>query len=739
MNSRLSQSLLIIVACGLFAINASAQRHAHQIVPITRSFLPPQSSAIQVTKIDARIQIDDQLAVTTLDICLHNPSSRQLESEIVLPVPAGSVLRKFTFQGNKLEATAKILRKDEARKIYESIVAKMRDPALLEFVGTDLIQSSVFPVPARGDQRVQITWEQLLTAEGNRIDYVLPRSEALDYRVPWTFTVKANSSGPGIASLYSPSHELKQKRHDAKHITASGATCSDPGPFQISILRNKTDKLTASLVAYPDPKIGGGYFMILTAPPAPDKATKKSAMAREVTVVIDRSGSMRGEKLDQVREAALQILSGLDDGEAFNIIVYNESVEHFAPRPVIKTGKTMKQAQLYLENLRVSGGTNIHDAVVEALRQKPAGEEFLPLVLFLTDGLPTIGQTSEKAIREAAEKGNPHRRRIFTFGVGVDVNTPLLNRIARDSRATATYVLPKEDVEVKVASVYRRLSGPILADPELESEPGRLTELLPAELPDIFEGEQLVLLGQYRGDDPIKIRLQGRDRKGQRTFKFEFSLDQASTKNAYVSRLWASNKIGVLSEAIRDATADQGMLTTTPTNPNDPKIKELIDEIVFLSREFGILTEYTAFFAREGTDFSKSKDVQSRTSRNFYSRGGTRSGVASVNQEANTKNQIEKKQLNRSNKYWDSSMASVEIANVQQVNDRAFYKRGSQWIDSRLVDKADAVTKPDRVVEIGSSEFTRLVDQLSQENRQGCIALRGQILLQVGGQSVLVR
>ncbi len=147
------------------------------------------------------------------------------------------------------------------------------------------------------------------------------------------------------------------------------------------------------------------------------------------------------------------------------------------------------------------GGTNIHDALLESLRPAPA-EGTLPIVLFMTDGLPTIGQTSEASIRDLARQHNPHHKRIFSFGVGVDVNTPLLEKIAYENRGFTTFILPAEDVEVKVGRVFDRLKGPVLADPELTiggDGPRRVSALIPDRLPDLFEGDQIVLLGQYRG------------------------------------------------------------------------------------------------------------------------------------------------------------------------------------------------------------------------------------------------
>lgn len=738
----------LITGFGQFAQAQTAPRghhahlHAHAIVPVSRSFVAPETRQVSVASVDARINIQDRLATTTLDIALHNPHSMQLEAELLMPVPDGSVLRGFKFEGKDAEGTAKILPLAEARRIYEAIVARSKDPALLEFVGTGLIKSSVFPVPARGNQKVRLTYEQILPVDGRRIDYVLPRTEAIDYRVPWNISVRVRSADP-VATIYSPSHEIAIERNGKRDLSAEVKGTTQPGAFQLSCLLQGREGMAASLVAYPDPKIGGGYFMLLAAPPA-ELAAGLKRLKREVTVVIDRSGSMAGEKLEQVRTAATQVLEGLADGESFNIIVYNEAVEAFAPHPVKKDDRTMKLARKYLSGIRVSGGTNIHDALVEALRQKPTPGA-VPIMLFLTDGLPTIGQTSERAIREVAEKGNKFGRRIFTVGVGVDVNTPLLNRLSRESRAISTYVLPKEDVEVKVGQVFKRLAGPLLAEPELrvvdsdgEPSPGRITDLLPSRLPDIFEGDQLVLLGRYQGEEKIRFQLRGRSGDGKKSYDFVFKLDKATTSNAFVPRLWANNKIGILSEAIRDYAAESRPSARGP-QPNDPKIRELTDEIVRLSREFGILTEFTAFFAEEGTDLASTGAINSRVAEIQRGRVGARSGWGGYNQEANSKTQVENKTLNRRNQYWDENFKSVEIANVQQVNDRAFYKRGNRWVDSRLVGEQQAALVADRVVAIGSEEFRQLVDELAAGHRQGCVALKGEILLEVGGQKVLVR
>jgi Ca-activated chloride channel family protein len=299
-------------------------------------------------------------------------------------------------------------------------------------------------------------------------------------------------------------------------------------------------------------------------------------------------------------------------------------------------------------------------------------------------------------------------------------------------------------VEVKVAQVFKRLVGPVLAAPKLQVREadgsaalGRVRDWMPSKLPDVFEGDQLVVLGQYVGEDPLQFVLSGDFFGKARTFKFKFTLDKATTKNAFVPRLWASRKIAVLTDAIRDLGADSGF-GSAGVPASDPCVKELVEEIVRLSKDFGILTEYTAFLAREGTDLARPAHLLAEAERNFNDRAmNTRSGYGAVNQEFNNGAQRAQVQLNGRNGFFDAQMNRVEISTVQQVNDRAFYRRGQRWVDSQVVGRESAA--PARTIDFGSDEFRALASKLAAQNRAGTIALGGEILLQVDGETILVK
>jgi Ca-activated chloride channel family protein len=724
----------------------------HLVIPQTRSFaLRDPAVDVRLEAVDAAVRVRERAASTTLDITLRNVSGRRAEAVLLLPVPAGAAVGAFAFQGAASEPTAQLLPRDEARRLYDAIVARLLDPALLEFADWNLVRSSVFPVEPGATMRVRLSYDHVLTSDGDRVDYLLPRSESLAPSCPWHIEADVAAERP-ISMVYSPTHEVETERIDAQHFRVRVASSSDdgrvalgsaascrPGPFRLSYLSER-DGVSASFFAYPDPSAGGGYFLMMAGLPA--GAARAAAQPREVTIVLDRSGSMSGGKLDQVKAAALQVIEGLADGESFNVIDYAHDVAAMAPRPVPCSAESITQARAYLASIRPSGGTNIHDALLEALRQSPT-DGTLPLVLFLTDGLPTIGRTRETAIRQMVEAGNPHERRIFTFGVGSDVNAPLLDRVAETSRGFSSYVLPGDDVEVEIARAFRRLGAPVLAAPALDTTDtaGAVAthfarDVMPPVLPDLFDGDGLIVLGRYRTEEPFTIRVAGTYLGAARTFAFDFDPARATVANAFVPRLWASRRIAFLVDAIRQSGAEAAERPLEASAPDAPH--ELVDEIIRLSTEFGILTEYTAFLATEGTDLSSWEAIRAGCTAELNAKAvHTRCGTGAVTQAMNNVWQKGQSVLNYQNAYIDDRLQRVEFAQVQQLCDRAFFRRGNRWVDSRLVPGAVDVA-PHRVITIGTPEHAELLRRLTAEGRQALLSLPGQILLRVNDEIVLI-
>ena len=319
------------------------------------AFTRMRSPALQITGVTVGVVIRDQVATTMMEIQLRNPGAARQEAELLVPVPDGAVVRGFAFQGHGAEPSARLLPRDEGAGDLRSHrrPGPRPGPAGVRRVQPGPIQR--LPGRAGGTQAVRLTYEHLLPANGDRVDYVLPRSESVEYTVPWKIAVKITSATP-IAAIYSPSHRLRTARPEAER--GGRRACrrrrhrARPVPVVVPPRARRRLGLAVRL-SRPQDRRG-----ILPAPgriAAPAAKPDRRASKREVTLVIDRSGSMRGEKLAQVREAALQVLAGLDDGEAFNIILYNEGVEPFAERPVRKSRATIKDATEFLEGMTAQG------------------------------------------------------------------------------------------------------------------------------------------------------------------------------------------------------------------------------------------------------------------------------------------------------------------------------------------------------------------------------------------------
>lgn len=764
MLARVLLALIVLVGwTGGVRAQEDVWREGVQILVPQRPIVQPRGQApVQISAAEARVKIRDRVAITELAITVQNPGRARAETQLLLPVPDGSAIRSFKLDSLGDDSAAVLLPAAEARRVYDAIVRKMVDPGLLEFAGLGLIRSSVFPVEPGQTQTFRVVYEQVLPAHAGRVDYVLPRTEALNATgVEWSISVDVQSSAP-LGPIFSPSHPIGVLPDGANKAAVTVNAPNDPGSFRLGIVQQGFGG-AMTVIAYPDARVGdgrGGYFMLVAGPQQAWK--RQSDVRREVTLVIDRSGSMRGDKIAQAKEAALQVLAGLKDGELFNIIDYSGAVERFSERPQAKGAETLAAARAYINGLEANGSTNLHDALVAALRQ-PKREGTLPLVLFLTDGRATDGVTSEVGIREAAKAANEHDRRVFTFGVGFDLNAPLLTGLAEATRAAPTFVLPEDNIEVKVSEVFDRLDGPVLVAPRLHGLTADAADrtdrrfirgVLPGELPDVYAGDQLVVLGQYTTNDPFVLLIDGsggpEDAAGvpgalrSRQLQILFDPAEATVANSYVPRLWAQRRIAQLVGSIRQAGAEG----------REPEA-ELVDEIVRLSTEHGILTEYTSFLAAEETQYAAApgeSQGEVRRRQLAFARDElaskaveTRSGRSSVAQERNLQAQRAGGYVQQ-NAYADAAAPAVagesfgvtRISAVQRANDQTLFQRANnRWVDARALERE--TDEPDQTVEFGTDAYFALVDDLVGQNRQGLIANRGEVLLMNRGQLVLVR
>ncbi len=732
------------------------------LVPQRSIAVPGVGVVTAVQSVHAEVRIVGSVATTTLTMVVHNPTNRRAQARVVVPVPDGAAINTFGIDGIGDEPTAELLPRAEATRRYHEIVRQMVDPGLLEFVGNAMIQSSVFPVEPGSERTVTIAYEQVLEAHRGTVEYVLPRSAGVaDSSIEWELEIAVESSGDNLGAVFSPSHPIVSTPEGGSRLRVDVPMLDEPGAF---VLYASTGDLTGepTVLMYPTGE-SSGYFMFVADAPDPVDSDQ-SPMLREVTIVIDRSGSMGGEKIEQAKESAKQIVYGMAIGERISIVDYSGDVRSFADGSVVITKDSRKDLIQYIERIQSGGGTHLLDALVVALRQ-PSVEGVLPLVLFMTDGLASNGEVQ---IRDAAIKNNTANRRVFTFGLGFDVNAPLLDAIAQGTKGESTFVLPGEDVEIKVGRVFDKLNGPVMTGVEFTGGVGgfcgtgmtqetrdliRRSKVFSVEddgLGDLYNGSRVVVLGKYENLSgmPLWLRLSG-DRDGQiATLGSHVSNDEASTKYSFIPRLWAQQRIDSLISQIRVSTADGSEPDT-----------ELVDEITSLSLEHGIMTEYTAFLATEDMAFESlveqdENGVSLMDGRAFLEseeKSKARSGSRGISQSLNRKDQrvtslqsrvasdavVQSSGMIKSNRYYDADMNHVTISTVQRGTGSTLYRKAGRWVDVSVT--AEVEQAIDDTVEFATDAYWSLVDDLADQGRQWMIANRGEIELMNHGKRILVK
>ncbi len=666
------------------------------------------------------VEIDNQVAVTRIEQVFFNDSSFVAEGTYVFPLPMGAAVSDLVMWVDGKPVEAKILDADEARRIYDEIVRRMRDPALLEYVGAGAIQASVFPIQPYSEVKIEIEYGQLLPVEDGLVHYRYPlRTEHLS-RYPverLSISVSVRSNDP-ISTVYSPTHRIAISRQGeyAFRVGYENTYVRPESDFSL-YYGLASEEINANLLSYRESAREDGFFTLMIAPPL--QADADRIVPKDVIVVLDQSGSMHGEKWEQARKAVEFVLENLNRRDRFNVIAFSTGYRVFADdlQPVSVADEAIE----WVQGLEAIGGTDIDGALSEALRM--ADRERSTVVLFLTDGLPTEGETDVARILAHVEKLAPPNVRIFTFGVGDDVDTFLLDQLWQRFRGAGTYVRPGERVDDEVSSLYNKISAPVLTDIELEVEGVRVEELFPAEpLPDLFAGTQLIIVGRYRDGGPATIRLEGNLDGQRKVYTYEVEFRERAGGEAFIARLWATRKIGALLNAIR-------------LHGEDP---ELVDSVIRLSIRYGIITPYTSFLITEDDIFTEEgrEEVQMRFEAEAGAAFAAPSGAAAVDAAeaaaglsgANAPLSAPAPMPTMVAPGEETKFATGEQV-IRYVGDRTFVWRDGVWVDT-LYD-ADRMT-PERIVFL-SDEYFALLDRDPQIGE--FLALGEQVLFVWEGQA----
>lgn len=528
------------------------------------------------------VAIEDQVAVTTVDQAFRNHTDRQLEATYIFPIPRGASVNKFTMIVDGKEVGGEMVEASKARQIYTDIVRRTQDPGLLEYLGNNLMRLRVFPIAPRSDQRVTLRYTSIATQDHGLVEYVYPlKTDGKATATLQDFSIKLNiKSQQSLLNVYSPTHAISTKRagERALEVTFERDQAVLDKDFQIFYSVGSSEIDLTPLI-YKPLSTEGGYFMFLISPQL--EISKSRIIPRDLVFVLDTSGSMAGIKMDQARKAMRHCLDNLNPQDRFAVCNFSTTVGKYRDGLVDSSREQVDHAKRWVDQLRAAGGTAIDDALAEALSFRTNDPSRTFTVVFFTDGQPTIGEVNPDKILKRFGAKNTANTRVFTFGVGDDVNAAMLDQLAEQTRAVSTYVRPAEDIEVKASALYAKVSQPVLTDVRLTAGDNlRVSEVYPPQLPDLFFGSQLIVTGRYSGQGSTAFRLTGRVGNENREFTYEIPMTgKGGEDRDFVEHLWARRKVGYLLDQIR---------------VNGQK-KELIEEVTSLSKRYGIATPYTSY------------------------------------------------------------------------------------------------------------------------------------------------
>jgi Ca-activated chloride channel family protein len=631
------------------------------------------------------------------------------EADYIFPLPKGAAFQDLKLSINGELVSGETMSAERARGIYEQIVRQQRDPALVEWMGYGMLRARIFPIAPGEEKKVVVRFQMVAEREGDalRVDYFQGKRNATaslaaepsrDRETPsgsFTLIYPANAT---YGNAYSPTHNVTTvQRGGRREVRVRG----NAAEITLLVPVRTSDEPSISVLSYA-PRNEDGFALITLSPPA----VAPRPTARDVTLVLDVSGSMSGVKIRQARAAGKQVLATLSPSDRFRLVDFSTDVRTFRDEFVRATPQNLAEASRYLESLEATGSTNISGALDVALEgDTPSGR--LGLVLFVTDGEPTVGERNPEAIaaRVARRRGD---RRIFSFGVGADLNAALVERLAVEGRGTAHFVRPEESVERAVSIVADRLSSPVVTDVRVSVDGVRLSKRHPSASADIFAGQDFVMLTRYSGSGSGTIRFDGRTANGPVSWTERVNFGRDSRENSFVARLWATQRVGYLSAEKR----------------RNGGSREVDDEIRELGEKYSIPTEFTSYLVLEpGMD---PRDFSGRGLRadnvvvTGVATGVTRSGKAGSGPpppptaaaapavQAFEKARAAAEQRATTN-LADADASIATNTDMRRVGTRTFARRGDTWVDTGKRDSMQ-VTK----VRAFSEAYFKLIEAIPE-------------------------
>jgi Ca-activated chloride channel family protein len=700
MRIRIAAPCFLILLVTVLAANAQGL-----IVPgpCNRCPTPPRPislpRALPVKSIKLDTKIASQVATTHVEQVFRNDTDATLEGTYFFPLPESSSITEFAIWDGDRRLVGEVRSREEARRIYDEIVRRQRDPGLLEYAGKDLFQASIYPIPPHSDKKLELTYTQVLRADSGTVAYRYPLGVGRQLAQVGSVSGRIDLEGKEpLRNIYSPSHAIDVKHNGERRSLVSFESTGgrEPQDFQLFYGISQEDFGVSLLTAREAGK--DGYFLLMISPK--DDWSEREYAAKDIVFVLDTSGSMADEgKMEKARAALLYGIRILRPEDRFNVISFSGDEHLMEPALLNANDQGRRRGEAFVQGLRPGGGTNINQALLRAFRQFESSSH-PKILVFLTDGLPTVDETNVTRIVDNVRQARTPGVRLFTFGVGYDVNTALLDKLAAENGGVADYVEPKEDLEVKVSNFFAKINYPVLTDLHLDMAGVETDLLYPRNLPDLFRGTQLTLIGRYKnpsGSEDVGLTLTGTSGGRTRTFIYNnLRFPLREEKNDFLPRLWATRRVGWLMEQVR----------------SNGEQKELRDEIVDLGTRYGIVTPYTSYLALE-SETDAVRDIPRRAMNGRPVGAGQPMSTPPPSPKVDTMastGMAGVRQSKRAREQQETVIVSKDklAADVKTAGGKTFYLREGVWTDAEFKSEARL---PETRVAFGSEEYFDLLKQ----------------------------
>lgn len=560
---------------------------------------------------DVKAEISGFISRVKVTQEFENNYQEKIEAVYTFPLPQDSAVDDMTMKIGERTIRGKIMKQEEAAKIYETAKNAGQSAALLDQERPNIFTQAVANILPGEKIIIEITYVETLKYEAGSYEFVFPMVVGPRY-IPGTPTgkggggyspdttkvpdasritpnvaegraghdisieVKINAGVP-IKNFSSKSHQIESDRQSENSATIKLKN-ENTIPNKDFVLRYDVadKKINDALLTHRDEK--GGFFTFILQPP--DSVKAKDVTPKEIVFVLDTSGSMSGFPIEKAKESMKMALKGLYPNDTFNLITFAGDTSILFDKPVPATRANLKKAYEFLESRQGSGGTEMMKAIKAALDPTDS-QEHLRIVCFMTDGY--VGNDME-IISEVQKHPNA---RVFSFGIGSSVNRFLLDKMAEEGRGEVEYVSLKDDGSKAAKRFHERIRNPLLTDISIDWNGMEVADVYPKKKADLFSAKPVVIHGRYTKAGSGTIRLRGRSGGKEFVKEIPVNFPENEARDAVLSTLWARTRVDNLM-----SQDYQGMQAENPKS-------EIKDTITQLGLEYRLLTQFTSFVAVE--------------------------------------------------------------------------------------------------------------------------------------------